>query len=132
MLNFTIKELCYSKIALKEKIDNTPTIKVCDNLVNLMYYCLQPLRDKLGKPIFITSGFRCEKLNRHPLINGVINSQHLFGQAADIKVNGASPKTLIDWIDKTNVPYDQLINERNQWVHISFVKGNNRRQKFSL
>ena len=124
MLNFSIKELCYSKIAIKENINNSPNIKVCDNLLNLIYYCLQPLREKLGKPIIITSGFRCEKLNSHPKINGVVNSQHLFGQAADIKVNGAKPDILVNWIDKTNIPYDQLINEYNKWVHISFAKGN--------
>ena len=132
MLNFSIAELCSSEIAKRENINNTPDIKACDNLLNLIFYCLQPLRNKLGKPIIITSGFRCERLNRHPLINGVINSQHLYGQAADIKVNGAKPKTIIDWIDKTGIPYDQLINEKNKWVHISYVKGNNRRQKFSL
>ena len=132
VLNFSIKELCYSKIATEEKIDNTPNIKVCDNLVNLIFYCLQPLRDKLGKPIIVTSGYRCEKLNRHPKVMGVINSQHLYGQAVDIKVNGAKPAILIDWIDKSGIPYDQLINEKNKWVHISYVKGHNRRQKFAL
>ena len=132
MLNFSIKELCYSKIAQIEKIENSPSILVCDNLLNLIFYCLQPLRDKLGKPIIITSGYRSEKLNRHPLINGVLNSQHLLGQAVDIKVNGAKPKDLISWIDKTGVPYDQLINEKDKWVHISYVKNRNRRQKFNL
>jgi len=132
MLNFSISELCNSKIANKYNINNSPNLKACDNLINLIYYCLQPLREKLGKPIIITSGYRSEKLNSHPLVKGVVNSQHLFGQAADIKVNGAKPKDLISWIIKTNVPFDQLINEYDKWVHISFVKGNNRKQVLYL
>ena len=132
MLNFSISELCNSKIANKYNINNSPDLKACDNMINLIYYCLQPLRDKLGKPIIITSGYRSEKLNSHPLVKGVVNSQHLFGQAADIKVNGAKPKDLIGWIIKTNVPFDQLINEYDKWVHISFVKGNNRKQVLYL
>lgn len=128
MLNFSISELCFSKIAQIDKIDNSPNIKVCDNLLNLIFYCLQPLRIKLGKPIIITSGYRCEKLNRHNKINGALNSQHLSGCAADIKVNGAKPETLVNWIKKTGIEFDQLINEYDKWVHISFVKGKNRMQ----
>ena len=66
-LNFTISELIKSDTAAKYNINNMPDIYSLDNMLNLIWYCLQPLRDKLGKPIIITNGFRCfalwKKLN---------------------------------------------------------------------
>jgi len=47
---------------------------------------LQELRDSIGKPITITSGYRCEFHNRN--VGGVENSQHLLGKAADLVVSG--------------------------------------------
>ena len=129
-LKFSISELCKSNVATKYGIDNTPSIKVCDNLLNLIFYVLQPLRDKLGKAVIINSGYRSEKLNRHPEINGVLNSQHLIGAAADIKVNGCKPADLVNYIKASGIEFDQLINEYDKWVHISYVKGHNRRQVF--
>jgi hypothetical protein len=126
MLNFSISELIHSDNAIKAGIDNTPTIAQIDNLLNLIFYCLQPLRDKLKKPMIITSGFRNKKVNA--LANGKPNSQHLKGQAADFIVKGMTPKQLIDFIVKSGIEYDQLINEHNRWVHISFNKGKNRKQ----
>ena len=131
MLNFSINELCYSDIANKYGIKNIPSISECDNLLNLIFYVLQPLRDKLGKPIIINSGYRCKALNSHPLIKGVSNSQHLTGQAADIRVNGCTPSRLIDFIKTSGIEYDQLINE-GSWVHISYNKNHNRKQCFKI
>lgn len=132
MLNFTISELCYSDIAKKYGIKNIPSISECDNLLNLIFYVLQPLRDKLGKPIIINSGYRCKALNSHPLIKGANNSQHLTGKAADIRVNGCTPARLIDFIKTSGIEYDQCINEFDRWVHISFNKGHNRKQCFKI
>lgn len=128
MLNFSISELIKSDIAKNAGIDNTPSIAQIDNLLNLIFYCLQPIRDKLKKPMIITSGFRCEKLNSHPQINGAKNSQHLTGCAADFHVPGLTVNQTIDFIVKSGIEYDQLINEYNRWVHISFVKNKNRKQ----
>ena len=126
MLNFTIKELVHSNNAIKAGIDNTPNIEQVDNLLNLIFYCLQPIRDKLKKPMIITSGFRNSQVNF--LAGGKSNSQHLDGKAADFVVKGMPPKQIIDFIVKSGVEYDQLINEYNKWVHISFNKGKNRKQ----
>lgn len=125
-LNFSISELIKSDIAKQSGIDNTPTIKEIDNLLNLIFYCLQPIRDKLNKPMIITSGYRNTKVNF--LAGGKINSQHLTGCAADFHVKGMTVQQVIDFIVKSGVEYDQLINEFNKWVHISFNKGKNRRQ----
>ena len=127
MLNFTISEFIHSNTAIERHINNMPDISSLDCLLDLIFYLLQPLRDRLGRPIIITSGYRCSQLNK--AIGGVANSQHTKGQAADIKVNGMRPDDLINFIVKSGLEYDQLIQEYDSWVHISFVKGKNRKQK---
>lgn len=127
-MNFTIGELVNSDIARKEKIDNTPDSISLKYMQELIKYCLQPIRDKLGKPMIITSGYRCPTLNKK--VGGVANSQHTKGQAVDFYVNAMSIQQVIDFIKKSGVEFDQLINEYNKWVHISFVKGRNRKQIF--
>lgn len=131
-LNFTISELIKSDAAAKYNINNMPDIYSLDNMLNLIWYCLQPLRDKLGKPIIITNGFRSAalwaKLNQLNLKPSK-TSQHLKGQAADIKVNGMTQEQLFNFIKKSGIEFDQLIWEQdNNCVHISFVKGKNRKQ----
>ena len=130
MLNFSIKELIHSDNAIKSGIDNTPNIEQIDNLLNLIFYCLQPIRDKLKKPMIITSGFRNQKVNF--LAGGKANSQHLEVKAADFVVKGMSITQVVNFINSSGVEYDQLINEHNKWVHISFNKGKNRKQSFRI
>ena len=131
-LNFSISELCHSDIANQYKIDNKPTMAVCDNLLDLIFYVLQPLRDKLGKPIIITSGYRCKALNSHPKIKGANNSQHITGHAADIKVSYITPYNLWIYIQNSGIEYDQCILEYNSWVHISYKHKGNRKQAFRI
>jgi hypothetical protein len=78
--------------------------------------------------MIISSGYRNPRLNSHPLINGAPNSQHTTGQAVDFKIKGMSPKQIVEVIQNSNIEFDQLINEYDKWVHISFVKGKNRKQ----
>ena len=131
-LNFSISELIHSDTAILYKINNMPDINSLDNMLNLIFYCLQPLRNKLGKPMIISSGYRCKTLNEHPKIKGAKNSQHVLGQAVDFTVKGMTIKQVIDFINKSGIEYDQCINEYNKWVHISFVKGKNRKQCFNI
>ena len=130
MLNFTISELVKSDTADKHGISNTPDINSLDNLLNLIYYTLQPLRDKLGKPIVVTSGFRSVKVNQ--LVGGVSNSQHLYGQACDFVVNGMTPAQVVEFVKKSGVEFDQCLNEYNQWTHISYNKEHNRKQILTI
>ena len=129
-LNFSIAEMLKSDTATQCNIKNVPTLSAIDNMLRLIFYTLQPLRDKLGKPVVILSGFRCAALNSK--VGGKPNSQHLTGEAADIKVNGCTANTLFEYIKNSGIPYDQLINEYNQWVHISYRHGKNRRQAFII
>ena len=83
---------------------------------------LDPLREAYGKPIIVTSGYRCPKLNA--IVGSTPSSQNVKGEAADIKSVQDTPeenKKLFDLIVKLGLPYDQLINEYNyDWVHVSF------------
>lgn len=121
--NFTLNELVYSVTAEANKIDNRPNVKVIANLQKLCENVLQPLRDYLGCPVIVTSGFRCAELNKK--IGGKPNSHHLMGYAADFVVPQRNLKDVFSWM-KTHLPYDQLLFEYNssgdRWIHVSYVK----------
>ena len=124
-MHFTIEEMYASDTAKRLGIDNKPTTQKMINLVYLCAFVLEPLRVAMGKPIKISSGYRCEKLNK--AVGGVYNSQHLKGQAADIDIQGdmAFGRKIFDHI-KDHLPFDQLIWEHNPktgsyWVHVSYV-----------
>ena len=123
-LNFTISELIYSDTAVKNNINNMPDINSLDCMLDLIVYCLQPIRDKLGLPMTITSCYRNSEVNA--LVGGVSNSQHTKGQAVDFTVSGYTPAQLVARIQFSGIEFDQLINEYDSWVHISYVKGNNK------
>ena len=133
--NFSLEEMYRSETARRCGIDNKPqTEEVVENLRALCLEVLQPLRDHLGKPVVVSSGYRCKDLNKK--VGGVENSQHLKGEAADIKVSGK--EELIDVMrsimDQTD--FDQLIREKSgstEWVHVSHKRnGNNRRMVLRL
>lgn len=133
-MHFTIEEMYASDTAKRLGIDNKPTTQKMINLVYLCAFVLEPLRVAMGKPINISSGYRCEKLNK--AVGGVYNSQHLKGQAADIDIQGdmAFGRKIFDYI-RDHLPFDQLIWEHSKsgscWVHVSFVYpdfGKNRKQ----
>lgn len=123
---FTIKELTKSDVAKRSKINNIPTKQEEQNLIALVDNILDPLREAYGKPIIVTSGFRCERLNK--LVKGSKTSQHRFGQAADIRTiedTREENKKLFDLIIELNLPFDQLIDEYNyDWVHVSYSSRN--------
>lgn len=120
MKYFTIKELCESSTAKEHKINNSPNSVIKRHLTLLVKFILDPLREKYGKPITVSSGYRCEELNE--LVGGAKNSQHKKGLAADITTGSISEnKKLFDLIIKLNLPFDQLINENNyKWIHVSY------------
>ena len=125
-LNFSISELIKSDTAIKYNTNNMPDIQSLDNLLYLITYCLQPVRNILKKQMIITSGYRNKYVN--DIVKGSKNSQHLSGKAADFTVKGMSVNEIINIIKSSEIEFDQLINEYNKWVHISFNKGKNRKQ----
>lgn len=122
MKYFTIKELCKSNKAIQLKINNHPTPEVEANLKVLVDECLDPIREKYGKPITVTSGYRCDKLNK--AVGGQPNSFHKTGCAADL-VGDTNAKTYeIFQIAKELGIYTECLFERNRrgskWLHIAF------------
>lgn len=115
--NFSLSEFTKSATADKLNIDNSKVPEyVKNNIKELVYQVLQPLRDYIDKPITINSGYRCLKLNA--AVGGVPTSQHVQGQAVDIKVDGLSSFEIAQAVLDLHLPYDQLILY-NDFVHIS-------------
>lgn len=131
MKYFTIAELTKSDTAIAKGIDNTPTQDVKNNLQKLIEAVLDPLREWYGKPIIVSSGYRCRALNE--VVGGASNSQHTLGMAADLDVgNKEENKKLFNYI-KDNLEFDQLIDEKDlAWVHVSYNENKNRNQVLYL
>lgn len=131
MQYFTIEELSASTEARKMGIDNTPTAEAVDNLTALVEAVLDPLRNRYGHPIHVSSGYRCPRLNK--AVGGSATSQHMTGEAADIYVGNPKDKAMLFSLIYYLLPFDQLIWERGNdeapaWVHVSYREGNNRRE----
>ena len=70
--HFSLSEFISSNTAERLGIDNVPKDKaVIENLRNLCLEILQPLRDYVGAPVHINSGYRCPELN--DAVGGVLN-----------------------------------------------------------
>lgn len=83
--HFELREFTDSLTARKYGIANVPSPEAVENLRALCVHTLEPLREALGLPIIITSGFRTKALN-DKLAHSSERSQHMQGQAADLYV----------------------------------------------
>ena len=130
-----LAEITRSDTAKRQGIDNTPTAEHLENFKLLAEKVFEPIREHFNTPIFISSGYRSKALN--DLIKGSSSSQHCKGQAIDIDMDGGNGEVtnrmVFDFI-KNKLDFDQLIWEfgtdfNPDWVHVSFVKTGNRKQK---
>lgn len=132
--NFYLSEFVNSQTASRMNIPNIPDENAISNLKLLCQKVLQPTRDYFGKPVIISSGFRCQKLNQ--LIGGSKISQHILGEAADFEIYGIPNYDVAQWIHK-NLNYDQLILEfysggNSGWIHSSYSKNRMRNQELTI
>ena len=127
--NFGLHEFLRSQTASRDNISMDPPIEVIDNLRRLCVDILQPLRDHLGIPLTISSGFRPPELNA--LIGGSTTSAHMFGRAADIIVEGIKPLQVAEAIVSLELPFDQVIHEFKGWVHVGISDGDIRLQELT-
>ena len=125
---FKLEELLQSKTALAYKIENLPSWQVVSNLERLAAI-LDIVREKLGIPITVTSGFRGTKLNAK--VKGSKGSQHMLGEAADItcKDNAKLFNTIKELMEQGIIEVGQLIWEygtkkQPEWVHVSLPNAN--------
>ena len=131
--NFTLKELERSATAERLGIINEANVEQLLNLQHLCDMVLQPLRDRFGA-ITISSGLRTSALNK--AVGGAKNSQHMTGEAADIRLPSvAKGREYYEYL-KTLPRFDQLIWETQNgtaWIHVSVSRlGRNRKQVFSI
>lgn len=124
--NFKLGEL----LVTSQPFPNIPNEDEKAHLKDLAVNVLQPVRDLLNVPVKVNSAFRSEDVNKS--VGGVNNSQHRTGDAADIVPVGMNIWEAFRAIAKSNIPFDQLIiekNERgNEWIHISYNRNSGRRQ----
>lgn len=136
MKHFSIRELSRSETASRKGINNTPNSSIVSALTALIDNVLDPLREKWGAPIIVTSGYRCPALNR--AIGGASGSQHTKGEAADIRTLSDSREDnmkLLKCLLDSGIEFDQVIAEnvdgagRPDWIHVSFTRSRANRKK---
>lgn len=121
---FQLEELLKSDTALKHRIPNLPSWEVIEHLNELALF-LDGIREAYGKPVYVSSAFRCKALN--DLLRGSSpTSVHKIGYAVDMYVAGG--KTEMDKFGKFLVAYlknkkfDQLLKEKSgsggYWYHL--------------
>ena len=103
---------------------STGSPQVGENIEALVENVLDPVRERYGKPIYVNSGYRCHRHN--VAVGGVANSQHMKGEAADLRIDG-NPEVLARVIVE-NGKWDQMIIYPT-FVHVSYKRnGGNRHQ----
>lgn len=123
--HFALWELTKSSTAKRRGISNKPDARALDRLRLLCEAILEPVRELVGKPIRVNSGYRSPELNA--AIGGSKSSQHMKGEAADVEVWGLSNLEFARLIRGSTLPFDQLILEHHEpeegpnsgWVHVS-------------
>lgn len=125
---FTLDEF----VKTRSGLDNVPTEDAIRRLTLLVKNILDPLRKAAGKPITINSGYRSPLVNANT-VGSSLTSQHMKGEAADIRIEGMSVAQTIELIRKLRLPYDQLIDEQrgsSVWVHVSHAANGNQRAQW--
>lgn len=126
MKYFTFDELTYSRTAVENGLLNKPGATERDNLAQLVERLLDPLRERLGEPIAILSGYRSPEVNT--LVGGVPDSQHTLGEAADCYCL-AGPERLLAVLRASGLPFDQaIVYRRRNFLHLSYRAGRCRGQ----
>lgn len=123
---FSLAEMTKSSATARFGLNNTPPPQVVAALERLCVEVLDPLRVLVGRPIVVNSGYRSPEVNKY--IGGAARSQHCLGEAADIECPGVSNLALALQIERSALPFDQLIlefhdvgDDASGWVHVSHV-----------
>lgn len=146
--HFELREFTESPKARKYGIVNEPPPEAIKNLKALCVHTLEPLREALGLPIVITSGYRTKELNSL-LAHSSKCSQHMVGRAADFYVGSAgqvsgfnaglkSELTRRELLVKAfkliltdpKIDFDQVILYPS-FIHVSYVSKEKNRRKIT-
>jgi hypothetical protein len=135
MLSKYISEQEFTTTRVRGINNNLPDGVIRKNALNLCKSILDIIRDYYNKPLIITSGYRCDKVNS--AIGGAKTSQHRFGNAVDFYVVGINLKQIFNDISTGKIKstdgkplmnlIDQMIIENldsnnntysGSWLHI--------------
>lgn len=123
MAYFTLREFTRSSTADRLQISNVPSNDEVRNINELISSLLTPIREIVGSPVTITSGYRCPSLNA--AVGGVSTSYHVAGMAADFVVKGynKSAMRLLYYFIKHNMQYTECIyyaNRHTPFIHVAY------------
>ena len=141
MKYFSILEFTRSETATRLGIDNTPSPDIRNNIRLFVDTVLDPIREDWGGPIVVSSGYRCDRLNR--AVGGVVNSGHKYGFCADLQVSGGElrlrsfAKFVKKWMEDHQMKYDEIIFESSGgvvWLHFCWIgkDGRQRMKSFDI
>jgi len=143
--HFKLSEFEASRKAEEHGIANIAPPEAVENLRRLCKFTLEPLREEIGLPVIITSGYRTKKLN-DMLAHSTVRSQHMAGQAADFYIGEISAQASNEAgvnarqrlikafrliLTCERIDYDQLILYPN-FIHVSYVSKERNRHNILL
>lgn len=117
--HFRFFELCATthKDLAKKNLEEAK--KIMGRMYQLAGFA-ERVREILGKPMIITSGYRCPALNKS--VGGAISSQHKYAEAIDFKCKELTDEQVACKLASSDLKFQQLIIENNgksEWVHVS-------------
>ena len=119
--SFWLSEFLRSDTAVRKGLENMPKATELANIRNVLAPGMQRVRNLLGQPVLVTSGYRSLEVNA--AVGGSRASQHTQGLAADfICPEFGTPKSVTKYLlqHAGELRFDQLIWE-GSWVHVSFA-----------
>jgi len=128
---FELWEATASSTAARLGIDNQPDAEQLANLERTVQTLMDPIREQFGA-IRVTSGLRVPELNA-AISGSSSTSYHQFGLAFDFSPYASVPLSkIVDWVLKSDLPYDQIIYEYDSWIHIGAAKDGRNPRKQAL
>lgn len=114
--HFSIEEFTRSQTAARHGIDNDLPPTLLDDAIWFAETILEPIRELVDNAVNLTSGYRCDELNRW--IGGSEGSYHIKARAGDMVVARLKPFALATRIAESVISFDKLILEFGKWVHV--------------
>lgn len=119
--HFSFEELTFSETALRHNIKNIPLDGTTQRNLQRLAENLEKVRNVLGHPIRISSGYRNSLVNS--LVGSKPTSYHVKALAADFTCpDFGSVRDVVDKIIASEIQYDQVIWEFDSWCHIGFAE----------
>lgn len=119
--HFTLEELTTTTVSKEMAEKNVRYAAIIPDQIFILALFAEQVRFILKVPMTITSGFRCEALNK--AVGGSPTSQHTLAQAIDfLPGKGMGIDKAFDILKNSCLLYGQLIKERSgksEWIHVS-------------